>query len=225
MKHSPLLLIHICAATIGLLSGAAALCFRKGSRRHRTSGDIFFVSMLTMSASATTIALTKPDMISIVPGILTFYLVATAWATVIRKEGETGLFEYGALLVALAAGTVGLILGWEAAHSTTGMDKDGFPAAAYFVFGSVALFSAALDVRMLVAGGVYGAQRILRHLWRMCFALLIAADSFFFGQQQVFPEAIRKTHLLNVPVIAIAVTMIFWLLRVGLTKAYRKART
>jgi uncharacterized membrane protein len=128
---SPLLVFHIGAAATGLFSGAAALLFRKGSRLHRTSGNVFFISMLGMSASATYMAVTKPAMISIVPGILTFYLVATAWATVIRKEGETGLFEFGALLVALSAGTCGLILGWEPAHRLNGLDKDGFPAAAW----------------------------------------------------------------------------------------------
>ena len=68
--------------------------------------------------------------------------------------------------------------GLEAANSQTG-SKDGYPAAVYFFFGSVALFSAALDVRMIVRGGVFGAHRIARHLWRMCFALLIGATSQF----------------------------------------------
>jgi hypothetical protein len=160
-------------------------------------------------------------MISIVPGILTFYLVATAWATVIRKEGETGLFEFGALLVALSAGTCGLILGWEPAHRLNGLDKDGFPAAAYFVFASVAFLAAALDVRLLIYGGVLGAHRIARHLWRMCLSLLIASSSFFSGQAQVFREAIRKTRLLDLPTLLVAASLIFWLVRVLFRGRYR----
>jgi len=31
------------------------------------------------------------------------------------------------------------------------------------------LLAAAGDIRMLVRGGVFGAKRIVRHLWRMCF--------------------------------------------------------
>ncbi len=34
---------------------------------------------------------------------------------------------------------------------------------------------------MLARGGVLGAKRIARHLWRMCFGLFIAAGSFFLG--------------------------------------------
>src|SRR5260370_6461799 len=46
-----LLILHICGATVGLLSGTAALIFRKGFRWHRAAGNVFFVSMLIMSRS------------------------------------------------------------------------------------------------------------------------------------------------------------------------------
>jgi len=45
----PILIIHICGGVIGLLSGVAAVSFRKGSPRHRKAGNIFFISMLTMA--------------------------------------------------------------------------------------------------------------------------------------------------------------------------------
>jgi len=49
---SPILLGHICAGTLGLLSGTAAISFRKGSRRHALAGKIFVASMLTMAVAA-----------------------------------------------------------------------------------------------------------------------------------------------------------------------------
>ena len=48
----PILIIHICGGLVGLLSGVAALSFRKGSPRHRMAGNIFFISMLTMASTA-----------------------------------------------------------------------------------------------------------------------------------------------------------------------------
>src|SRR6185436_14086230 len=62
------------------------------------------------------------------------------------------------MLVAVAAGTGLLRLGMS----------DGRFAAVAFVFGGVALLAAALDLRMITRGGVVGAQRLARHLWRMC---------------------------------------------------------
>ena len=91
-----------------------------------------------------------------------------------------------------------------------------------FFLGFVALLAAAGDVRMLVRGGVFGRQRIVRHLWRMCFSFFIATGSFFIGQPQVFPAFIRRTNLLFILGILPLVLMIFWLIRVRFTKTYNR---
>src|ERR1700675_4215645 len=102
MTHSPLVFFHIWAALTGILFGWTALFLRKGSRLHRTSGNVFFISLLGMSASAAYMAaFVKPVMMNVAMGVLTFYLVATAWLTVRRKDGEPRLLEFCLLLVAL----------------------------------------------------------------------------------------------------------------------------
>jgi hypothetical protein len=52
MSFSPMLPLHISAGLIGILSGAAAMSFRKGSPRHVLSGRVFVIAMLTLSVSA-----------------------------------------------------------------------------------------------------------------------------------------------------------------------------
>jgi hypothetical protein len=222
MGYSLLLFLHICGATIGLLSGTAALIFRKGWRWHRMAGNVFFVSMLVMALSgAAIVSFLKPNMGNVFGGMVTFYLVATGWLTVLREEGKTGVTEFGLLLVALAVGGGGLLYGWEAAHNATGL-KEGYPPAPYLVFGSLSLWSATFDIRMLVHRRLSGAPRIARHLWRMCTAFLIAAFSFFMGKQQHFPAAIRGSQLLYLPMLLILIVMIYWLIRVRVTTAYKK---
>ena len=225
MTYSPVLIVHICGGIIGMLSGSAALFFRKGSRLHRASGKVFVLSMLSMAAAGAYVAFLKSQGINSLMGVFTCYLVATAWLTAKREEGETGLLEWGLLLVVLADGAAFLIFGWEAAHSATGL-KNGDPAVAYFVFGSVAWLSAGSDVRMLIRGGISGARRIARHLWRMGWALFIAAGSFFIGtatdpalrqtglRARLFTKAVRQTHLPEVPVLLIVVFTLYWLWRV-----------
>ena len=155
-------------------------------------------------------------------GFLTFYLVATAWVTAKRRDGETSIFDWAALLIPLWAGIGGWINGLEAVHSPTG-SKYGVPAGMHFFLGSVMLLAAAGDVRMLLRGGVFGAQRIVRHLWRMCFGLFIATGSFFLGQgSKVFPAFILKTNILFIPAILPLILLIFLLFRVGFTYAYKR---
>ena len=218
----PLLALHISAGIIGILSGAAAMSFRKGSSRHALAGKIFVISMLTMAASAVYLAIMAHQNNNIGGGILTFYLVATAWVTARRKDGETSIFDWVTLLIPLAAGIGGWISGFEALRSPMG-PKDGVPAGMHFFMGSVMLLAAAGDVRMLLRGGVFGAQRIVRHLWRMCFGLFIATGSFFLGQgNKVFPSVIRETNLLFIPAILPLLLLIFWLVRVRFTNAYKR---
>jgi hypothetical protein len=177
--------------------------------------------MLSLSSSGAFLASMKSQMNNVFGGVLTFYLVATAWVTARRRDGETEMFDWVALLVALALAAVIVTYGVEAANSQTGL-KDGIPAGMYFFLGSVALLSAAGDVRMLLHGGVFGAQRIARHLWRMCYALFIASGSLFLGQQQVFPAFLRTTNVLFVPAVLPLLWMIFWLTRVRFTNAYKR---
>ena len=217
----PILVLHICAGMLGLLSGAATISFRKGSRQHILAGNVFVISMMGMSTAGAYLAFMKHQMNNVFGGVLAFYLVTTAWATARRRDGETGIFDWGALLVALAVGGSIVTYGFEAAKRPT-HSIGGVPAGMFFFLGSVALLSAAGDVRMLVRGGVFGVRRIARHLWRMCFSLFIATGSFFLGQQQVFPDWLRKTNVLFIPAILPLILLIFWLSRVLFTDAFKR---
>ena len=218
--RSPLLFLHIIAGTLGMLSGLVAVFLRKGSRQHGLAGNVFVISMLVLSASGAYLAVMKSQPGNVLGGTLTFYLVATAWMTARRRNGETGFFDWGALLVVLAVGATQVTYGLEAATSQTGL-KYGYPPWPYFFMGSVALLAATGDVRMLLRRGISGTPRIARHLWRMCFALFIAASSIFLARQQVFPALLRRSGVLSLLSFLPLILMIFWLLRVRFIKAYK----
>ena len=221
MLFSPLLPVHISAGVVGILSGSAAMSFRKGSPRHALAGKVFVIAMMTLSSSAVYLALTKHQMGNVLGGTFAFYLVTTAWLTARRGDGETSLFDWDALLIPLLVGIGLWISGLQVVYGHA-RSTDGIPVGMHFFMGSVMLLAAAGDIRMLVRGGVFGAKRIVRHLWRMCFGLFVATGSFFLGQQQVFPAWLRKTNVLFVPALLPLVLLIFWLFRVWFTSTYRK---
>ncbi len=215
----PLLVFHICAGTIALLAGVVAMFYRKGSRGHRVAGNVFVGSMLTLAVSATWLALMKSQVTNVIGGVLTFYLVGTAWATAKSPNGRLGSLDYGALLFAVIVGATEVVFGVDAMRSATGL-KFGYPPPLYFIFGGLALLAAVGDARMLVRGGIFGVHRIVRHLWRMLFALFFASGSLFLGQQQVLPAFLRGTNILFVPAFLPLVLMIYWLVRVRFKGAY-----
>jgi hypothetical protein len=219
--HAPLLAFHIIAGTLGMLSGFVAVFLLKGSRRHGLAGDVFVVSMLSLASTGVYLALLKHQPGNILGGTLTFYLVLTAWTIARRRNGGTSALDWGALLVVLALAIVEITFGFGAATSKTGL-KYGFPPGPYFFLGSVAVIAAIGDIRMLARGGISGTPRIARHLWRMCFALFIAAASIFLARQRLFPDVLRRTGMLVLLSILPLILMIFWLVRVRLTKGFKK---
>jgi len=216
------LIVHIGGGGIGLMTGAAALVVRKGGKVHRLVGNVFVVSMLLMSAVGMAVAPLLPQRSSVLAAALTFYLVLTGWMAFSRKNRTAALPEYGALIFALFAVSVGVMFGWQAMQSPTGL-LDGDDPPSFFVFAALTAFAAAWDIRVIARGGVVGRGRTARHLWRMCTALLIAAVSFFLGQEKVFPTALRGSPLLITPELAVIAAMVFWLIQVRLFKLKRFA--
>jgi len=220
MSYSPLLLLHIAAGTGGMLAGFVAVFSRKGSRRHVLAGDVFVVSMLLMAALGVYLAFVKHKLGDAPGGALTFYLVVTGWMTA-RRSNQTDALDWVALLVVLGLEAVTLTLGVQAAHSPTGQ-KYGYPPGPYFFLSILASIAILGDVRMLARHGISGRQRLSRHLWRMCFALFIAAASIFIAREQVFPGILRRTGILLFPSFLPLLCMIFWLIRVRFANAYKE---
>jgi uncharacterized membrane protein len=233
MPYSPILIVHICAGSVGLLSGTAAICFRKGSRRHVLAGRVFVASMLTMAVTAVYIAIVRHQPNNISGGILTFYLIGTAWLTARRRDGETSRFDWVVLLIPLTLGILTWMNGLNIVRSGAS-SQNGVPVGMRFFMGSVMLLAGAGDVRMLVRGGVFGAKRIARHLWRMCFGLFIAAGSFFLGPsnrplrlfstvglgKHLSPALFSTTVYLVLSILPL-ILLIFWLVRVRFTNAFK----
>ena len=213
--------IHIAAGSLGIISGFIALYVTKGATLHRRAGMVFFVAMLTMGLFGIAIAILKgvAPAVNVPAGLLTAYLVVTGLATVRTLPVSSRWLNTGAALVALGVGVASMSFAFEAIAK--GGMRDGMPAFPFLMFGTVALIGTAGDLRMMRSGAHRGAKRVARHLWRMSFALFIAALSFFIGQSKVFPEPIRILPLLAVPVLAVLVTMFYWLWRVRLKQSLR----
>jgi len=237
MSMSPLLPVHVAGGIVGMLSGTAALIFRKGGRRHVLAGKIFVASMLVMAAFAVYLAILKHQPGNIGGGILTFYLVLTAWLTARRGDGQTSAYDWALVLIPVALGILTWLSGLQKMQSPA-PPEDGVPAGMNFFMGTVMLLAGAGDLRMLLGGGVAGAKRVVRHLWRMCFGLFIAAGSFFLGPSnrplrllaalgigQHLSPAIFGTALYIFLSVLPLILLIFWVFRVWFSSAYRRRPT
>lgn len=219
--------LHIGGGTIGLISGMIAAIAGKGGRLHRQAGTVFVVSMLVMAAFACYLAIVIPDqLVNVVIGIFSAYLVVTAWLAVTRQAGATGMPEKIALLVALCLCVPFAILSFQIATGMTPFIPSKIPykgpiVIAVYGFTTVIAIAAIGDIKVMISGGISGAPRIARHLWRMCLGLTLAAGSGFTnGVARMLPGPYHVPVVLFLPQFLPLGLLIFWMIRVRLTKWY-----
>ena len=87
----------------------------------------------------------------------------------------------------------------------------------FFFIASVLFLAAAGDVRIMRFGVPRGGPHLARHLWRMCFALFIAAGSFFSIRERVakiLPEPFTTAPMRALPILLVFGAMFYWLWKV-----------
>ncbi len=222
MVHTLLLTLHIGGGCTAIFTGFLSMVFRKGGKSHRLLGTIFFYAMIAMAGSATYLAsFVVFEKINMAIGLFTLYLVLTGkWAASNRSGRVTNRDRLGSLFVLLLflAFTGLSIMAIRSGETAI----DGVYVEAYYVYAVLALLALILDLKVTLGGGVLGAHRNARHLWRMILALFIACGSFFLGQPQVFPEFIRSSGVLNIPVLLVVVSLFYWLVRVYIGKRFKR---
>jgi len=86
---------------------------------------------------------------------------------------------------------------------------------AIYIFTSVLALAAIGDARLVLSGGLSGAPRIARHLWRMCLGLTLAAGSFFTNAlPRLLPPPVHITPIFFLPQLLLLGFLVFWMIRV-----------
>ncbi len=202
-----------------MVLGTVALLASKGGILHRRSGTLFVWAMLVMGISASALGLrTGPS--DAMAALLTAYFVGTAWTTVRPASPWTRRINGFALAVAVGLALLAIV-GGATSIDDPGLSSGGDPLRTIgvmsFVLAPVLLLAAAGDLRVMRSGMPRGGPRLARHLWRMCFALFIAAGSFFSIEERVakvLPEPFATGPMRALPILLIFGAMFYWLWRV-----------
>jgi hypothetical protein len=225
--YMPWVILHIAAGCFAIVAGYTAVIAAKGERLHRLAGTVFVAAMLILASVGVYLSVVLQGQLpgetsNIAGGGLAFYLVLTAYVTVKSPEGTVGPFEKLLFVMPLCFGAMFFFWGFKAENSPKHA-FDGYHPSMFFIFAVLSVFFAALDLRVLAKGGLTGAARIARHVWRMCFAFFFAAGSFFLGQQKVMPVWMHGSKALLVLGLAPLGFMLFWMVRVRIGTRFKSA--
>jgi uncharacterized membrane protein (DUF4010 family) len=212
-----LLPVHIAAGGFAIILGGIALAVRKGGTPHRRSGILFVYAMLTMGISGSILALRRSlTDANVLGGFMSAYFVVTALTTVRPASVWTLRLNRAALGIAIALSLIETCLGLIAFRSP-GHAIQGVPFFMPFFIATVLALAATGDLRAIRPGTLRADKRLARHLWRMCFALFIAAGSFFSIRERVakiLPYPFTTPAMRALPIALVFTAMFYWLWRV-----------
>lgn len=212
-----LLPIHIAAGGLAIVLGAVALLVKKGGTIHRRSGLLFVYAMLVMGFSASILGFLKsPTDPNVRTGFLVAYFVVTALTTVRPATRSTRVINLVGLTVAITLALFAIV-GGVRIFNLPGRTFNGIPFFAPLFIAIILILAVIGDVRILRSGMPHGGPRLARHLWRMCFALFIAAGSFFSVRERVakiLPEPFTTGPMRALPILLLFGAMFYWLWRV-----------
>ena len=136
-----------------------------------------------------------------------------------RKAGTTGLFEKIALVVALCLCAPFAALSFQLAAGLSPLFKSAVPfegpvLIAIYGFTLILVIAVIGDSRVVLDGGISGAPRIARHLWRMCLGLTLAMGSAFTnGLARLLSGPYHVPPIFFLPQFLPLGLLIFWLIR------------
>ncbi|WP_374387730.1 hypothetical protein [Sandaracinobacter sp.] len=215
---TPLLVTHVAAGAVALVSGLIAMASRKGAGGlHAKAGNAFCLSMSAMAVSAAILTAWEPDRLSLGAAIWTFYLVHSSRQAAQMRGATSRRPPWQLMAIGLAA-TLLIAHGAMMANRAPDGAFEGSGTAGYLAFGSAAAVSLLLDLSLLLRAPLSARHRLARHLWRMLAACFLAVTSLFLGQQDdVFPFMAGSPVLLAPSLLTLG-ALIFWLLRVHLAR-------
>lgn len=215
-----LLTLHITTGTFAIITGFITLFLVKGSKWHVNTGRAFNIAMLVTAASISGLGAYGHNIDDILGGVMIMYFIISAWRSLKFPKVTLNRLDVGLFVVILSLTLANLALGYQAGKSV-----QEFPPALYYITATILFIAVLDDIYLFIKRGAKGNYRVIRHSWRMCLVLFIAAGSFFLGQMKVFPQIIieKMFYLLFIPPILPILALIYWVIRLNI-KTYPSKR-
>ena len=156
-----LLVSHVVAGTIALVTAFFAVVTKKGMKAHIVSGRIYTIAMAYVAIGALVLSVIRPNPFLFAIALFSGFMVWTGYRTAVNRKGEVTTTEtnttyFGVVIVLLMLGYGGFLIAQG--------ELIGF---VLIVFSVVIIGYLIEDFRSLKKGFATGKFRIARHLQRM----------------------------------------------------------
>lgn len=177
-----LLYIHIACGSLSLILGLYILLTKKGDKKHRYAGNIYFYSMLSAAMISFPLSYLHPNYFLFIIGVFTSYMLLTGKRYLSKKNPTvvTNL-DWGLTLLMLAFGVAFIILG---AYSIYKLNYFG---TVLLVFGSFSILFAWQDKRNFDGKSRLKNFWLTMHIQRMVGSYIATVTAFLVVNNKILP--------------------------------------
>jgi uncharacterized membrane protein len=178
-------LIHIAGGTTSLLLGIIVLSFKKGDKRHKWLGKIYFYAMLIASIVAIPMSYLHPNYFLFIVAIFTIYMLLTGYRYLSKKKiQDVSYIDWlltGSILVFGFA-----FIGFGIYHI---VQQDYF-GIVLLVFGTICLLFAKKDYENFKGKSDIKNYWLAGHIQRMMGSYIASTTAFLVVNNTVIPNII-----------------------------------
>ena len=205
MLSAILLILHIGAGSLALLTAAVAVFTPKGQKWHVLTGRVYVIAMTLVFLTAVPLSVLGADILLLLIAFFSFYLVFAGWRFARNRRGAPHAVDWTATAIML---TTGLGMGLYAGVLAGSGDSQWVTMAVF----------AAIAVALGVADGLYhrlrratGGRRVSRHLTNMLGGTIATITATLVVNVETNPEWIAWI----LPTVVITPFITWWNFRIA----------
>jgi uncharacterized membrane protein len=204
-----LLIIHITGGSASLLLGLYMLIAKKGDRRHKLVGKIYFFAMLAAALVALPMAYLHTNYFLFIIGVFTSYMLLSGTRALQKKQaGDAQLVDWALSVVMLLFGVAFIVLG------AILMLQSNIFGIVLVVFGSISLLFVYQDFTNFRGRSKLKNFGLTTHLQRMIGSYIASVTAFLVVNNTILPGAIAWL----IPTVTMVPLILRWSRKYGMAK-------
>lgn len=180
-----LLYTHIVGGGISLLLGFIILCLKKGDKRHKLIGNIYFYAMLTASIVAIPMSYLHPNYFLFIISVFSIYMLLTG-KRYLQKKSIINVTKTDWLLTILMAIFGTAFIGFGILH----IIKSDLFGIVFIVFGSISYLFVYQDKNNFTGQSKLKNYFLVTHLQRFTGSYIGSTTAFLVVNNKVLPSVI-----------------------------------
>lgn len=180
-----LLILHISGGSVSLALGAYIMLTRKGGKKHKRLGNIYFIALLLTSLVALPMSFIHPNYFLFIIGVFTSYMLISGRRYIKKEETiKAAPFDWTLTIVMLLFAL--LFVGFGIFNIANG----NFFGIVFLVFGAISLLFVYQDKRNFTGKPAVKNYGLTTHLQRMAGSYIASATAFLVVNNNVLPGII-----------------------------------